>query len=89
VTPRVTLDRVTDEPSPRDLKQLARSVAMSGVLRDRDRLELQAVHHSAGSTFSFDAELAEVSDDTFTETEVEIDVHRGTGFIQASVILRR
>lgn len=40
---------------------------------------------SAGSTFSFDAELAEVSDDTFTETEVEIDVHRGTGFIQASM----
>jgi hypothetical protein len=40
---------------------------------------------SAGSTFSFDAELAEVSDDTFTETEVEIDVHRGTGFIRASM----
>jgi HK97 family phage major capsid protein len=40
---------------------------------------------SAGSTFSFDAELAEVSDDTFTEAEVEIETHRGTGFIQASM----
>ena len=35
-----TLDRVTDEPTPEDLDQLARSVAMSGVLGDRDRLDV-------------------------------------------------
>ena len=40
VTPRVTLDRVTDDPTPEDLEQLARSVAMSGVLGDRDRLDV-------------------------------------------------
>jgi hypothetical protein len=39
-TSRVTLDRVTDEPSIQDLEQLARSVAMSGVLGDRDRLDV-------------------------------------------------
>jgi hypothetical protein len=33
---------VTDEPSPEDLEQLARSVAMSGVLGDRDRLDVVA-----------------------------------------------
>jgi hypothetical protein len=38
--PCVTIDRVTDNPSPVDLEQLARSVAMSGVLGDRDRLEV-------------------------------------------------
>ena len=31
-----------DDPSPEDLEQLARSVAMSGVLGDRDRLEVVA-----------------------------------------------
>lgn len=40
---------------------------------------------SAGSTFSFDAEAAEVSDDTFTETEVEITTHKAQGFIEASI----
>lgn len=40
---------------------------------------------SAGSTFSYDAELAEVSDDTHTETEVTITTHKGQGFIQASL----
>jgi HK97 family phage major capsid protein len=40
---------------------------------------------SAGSTFSFDAELAEVSDDTHTEAEVEITNHKAQGFIQASI----
>lgn len=37
-TPLVTLDEVTDE----DLEQLARSVAMSGVLGDRERLDVVA-----------------------------------------------
>ena len=40
--PHVTLDRVSDEPTPEDLEQLARSVAMSGVLGDRDRLDVVA-----------------------------------------------
>jgi hypothetical protein len=40
---------------------------------------------SAGSTFSFDAELAEVSDDTFSETEVTITTRKAQGFIQASI----
>lgn len=31
---------MTDEPTPEDLEQLARSVAMSGVLGDRDRLDV-------------------------------------------------
>lgn len=33
---------MTDEPTPEDLEQLARSVAMSGVLGDRDRLDVDA-----------------------------------------------
>ena len=40
--PFVTLDQVTDEQTPEDLEQLARSVAMSGVLGDRDRLDVVA-----------------------------------------------
>ena len=31
---------MTDNPTPEDLEQLARSVAMSGVLGDRDRLDV-------------------------------------------------
>jgi len=31
---------VTVDPTPEDLEQLARSVAMSGVLGDRDRLDV-------------------------------------------------
>ena len=34
------IDNVTDDPTPEDLEQLARSVAMSGVLGDRDRLDV-------------------------------------------------
>lgn len=34
------IDRVTDPPTPEELEQLARSVAMSGVLGDRDRLDV-------------------------------------------------
>lgn len=40
---------------------------------------------SAGATFSFDAEAAEVSDDTHTETEVEITTHKAQGFLQATI----
>ncbi|MGW6258782.1 phage major capsid protein [Streptomyces sp. NPDC055085] len=40
---------------------------------------------SAGSSFSFDAELAEVSDDTFAEAEVPVANHKGQGFVQASL----
>jgi len=40
---------------------------------------------SAGSSFSFDAEASEVSDDTFTEAEVTITTAKGQGFIQASL----
>lgn len=40
--PSVTLHRVTDDPTPEDLEQLARSVAMSGVLGDRERLDVVA-----------------------------------------------
>ena len=36
------IDRVTDEPTPEELEQLARSVAMSGALGDRDRLDVVA-----------------------------------------------
>jgi hypothetical protein len=36
------IDRVTDEPSPEDLEQLARSVAMAGALGDCDRLDVAA-----------------------------------------------
>ncbi len=38
--PHITLVRVTDTPTPEHLEQLARSVAMSGVLGDRDRLDV-------------------------------------------------
>lgn len=38
--PGVTLASVTDEPTPEDLEQLARSVAMSASLGDRDREEV-------------------------------------------------
>ena len=34
------IDRVTDEPTPEELEQLARSVAMSGALGDRDRIDV-------------------------------------------------
>ena len=34
------IDNVTDDPTAEDLEQLARSVAMSGVLGDRDRLDV-------------------------------------------------
>ena len=40
--PSVTLDDVADDRTPEDLEQLARSVAMSGVLGDRDRLDVVA-----------------------------------------------
>ena len=40
--PFVIIDEVTDEPTPEDLEQLARSVAMSGVLGDRYRLDVVA-----------------------------------------------
>jgi hypothetical protein len=40
VTPLVIIDRLSNEPTPEHLKDLARSVAMSGVLGDRDRLEV-------------------------------------------------
>ena len=40
---------------------------------------------SPGSNFSFDAELAEVSDDTFTETEVKLVPETAQGWIQASI----
>lgn len=34
------IDQVTDDPTPEDLEQPARSVAMSGVLGDRDHLDV-------------------------------------------------
>ncbi len=40
---------------------------------------------SAGSTFSYDAELAEVSNDTATLTGPEITNHEARGFIQTSI----
>lgn len=40
---------------------------------------------SDGSTFSFDAELAEVSDDTPSLSEVEITVQKAQGWIEASI----
>jgi hypothetical protein len=40
--PFVTLARVTDDPTTEDLEQLARSVAISGVLGDRDRVDVVA-----------------------------------------------
>lgn len=40
---------------------------------------------SAGSTFSWDAELTEVSDDTFGVDRAGIPVYTGRGFVQASV----
>ena len=36
------IGNVTDDPTPEDLEQLAHSVAMSGVLGDRDRLDVVA-----------------------------------------------
>ena len=36
------IETVTDDPTPEDLEQLARSVAMSGVLGDRDRIDVVA-----------------------------------------------
>jgi hypothetical protein len=36
------IERVTDEPTAEELEQLARSVAMCGVLGDRDRLDVVA-----------------------------------------------
>jgi HK97 family phage major capsid protein len=40
---------------------------------------------SAGSTFSFEAELTEVSDDTPTLGEVTVNVEKAQGFLQASI----
>lgn len=40
---------------------------------------------SAGATFSFDDELAEVSDDTHTEAEPEITTHKAQGWLEASI----
>ena len=40
LSPFATLDRVTKDPTSEDLEQLARSVAMSGVFGDRDRLDV-------------------------------------------------
>ena len=34
------IDNVTDEPTPEELEQIARSVAMSGALGDRDRIDI-------------------------------------------------
>lgn len=34
------IDNVTDGPTPGELEQLARSVAMSGVLGDHDRIDV-------------------------------------------------
>jgi hypothetical protein len=34
------IDEVTDEPTPEQLEQLARSIAMSGNLGDRDRRDV-------------------------------------------------
>jgi hypothetical protein len=43
VTPFVMIDGVTvDGPTPEQLEQLARSIAMSGALGDRDRLDVVA-----------------------------------------------
>ena len=38
--PYVRLDPVNDEPTPENIEQLARSVAMSGNLGDRDRRDV-------------------------------------------------
>lgn len=40
--PRVIIDHVTDEPTPEQREQLARSVPMRGVLGDRDRIDVVA-----------------------------------------------
>ena len=44
------IDQVTVDPTPEDLKQLARSVAMSGVLGDRDRLDVMRRVAEIGKT---------------------------------------
>lgn len=77
-------------PSPLDPTIVLTNSGATDPMRDLARVDTTASKSkryitSAGSTFSYDAELAEVSDDTFTETEVEIETHRGTGFIQASM----
>ena len=38
--PFVMIDEMTDDLTPEDIEQLARSVAMSGVLGDRDRIDV-------------------------------------------------
>ncbi len=50
---------MTDEPTPEHLEQLARSVAMSGVLGDRDRLDVGVAQRR----------LAEIDKDTAAPVE--------------------
>lgn len=77
-------------PSPLDPAIVLTNVGVKDPMRsvarhDRTMSKTKRYIVSAGSTFSFDAEKAEVSDDTHTETEIEITTHKAQGFIQASI----
>jgi HK97 family phage major capsid protein len=77
-------------PSPYDPTIVLTNDSVTDPMRQLARVDTTTSNSkryitSAGSSFSFDAELAEVSDDTFTETEVEIDTHKAQGWIESSI----
>lgn len=84
VTPLVTLDQVT-EPTPEDLEHLARSVAMSGVLGGRDRLDVVvalrrlAETEQGGEVAALRQEAVKVSLNVMTRPSFERYVHRPAG----------
>ena len=77
-------------PSPLDPTIVLTNVGVVDPMRSVARVDTAAsltkrYITSAGSTFSFDAENTEVSDDTLTETEVTITTRKAQGFIQATI----
>lgn len=77
-------------PSPLDPTIILDNDGVVDPMRQIARRELTASDElrfivSPGSTFSFDGELAEVGDDTPTESEKKVTVHKAQGFIEASL----
>lgn len=77
-------------PSPLDPTIVLTNDGTIDPMRSTARVDTTSALHkryitSAGSTFSYDAELAEVSDDTFTEAEVQVGTVKAQGWIEASI----
>jgi HK97 family phage major capsid protein len=77
-------------PTQLDPTLVVLNAGVEGSMRSVARVDVTSANSkrfvtSAGSTFSFDVELAEVSDDTHAEVEVELTPEKAQGFIQASI----